>query len=502
MKKLLYLLPSSWNYDGCGAMIDDILKHSLDASNEIFVIVCGRCVNYCYQNLYGNKLECAICTSRQLIDLRFITGKKNIRILRLSSWKQKVKEQTIHFHFSGVDELKNLKFHGVQIGRAALSCYVSRTRNINPLFSRDFVALINKLLLAQTQTIFCLEAMIKELSPTIVYVHNFRFVESRPLYELALNNHIDFVCCEQALNYKGEEVKDFYFNSTPHGILHQTKKIKEMWENSDVAVRVNGGKMFFNNRKNAKKAGDKVYVVNQIVNLLPKEFDYSKYNIAIFNSSEDEYCSVSEDYESYSLFSSQFEGIKFIFEHYKNDKTKHFYLRVHPNLKNVNFKYHTELYTSFNGYDNVSIIRADSPISSYSLLDHSNLVIVFGSTIGAEASYWNKPVINLAGAFYSCLDITYAPKSIKELFDMINDMNLAPIRNENVLKFGYYYYNDYREKAKYYDFRPYHLFNRDVYSCRQSKFFNSRMLYAFCYMCLHKICTTINVFLRCRSVEI
>ena len=83
-------------------------------------------------------------------------------------------------------------------------------------------------------------------------------------------------------------------------------------------------------------------------------------NIVIFNSSEDEFAAVSKEFDDAAFFPSQIEGIKSIIEHYKHDKTKHFTLRVHPNLKKVSYKYHLDLYNL--NYSNLTVVRSDSPI--------------------------------------------------------------------------------------------------------------------------------------------
>lgn len=86
-------------------------------------------------------------------------------------------------------------------------------------------------------------------------------------------------------------------------------------------------------------------------------------------------------------------------------------MRVHPNLKNVHYQYHLLLYDLSLKYPNITVIGADSDISTYDIMDNAEKVIVFGSTMGLESSYWGKPVILLSGSFYYYMNVCYIPKS-------------------------------------------------------------------------------------------
>ena len=97
---------------------------------------------------------------------------------------------------------------------------------------------------------------------------------------------------------------------------------------------------------------------------------------------------MSKEFDDGAFFPSQIEGIKSIVEHYKHDKTKHFTLRVHPNLKKVSYKYHLDLYNL--NYSNLTVVRSNSPISTYALMDAASKIIVFGSTTGIESVYWKN----------------------------------------------------------------------------------------------------------------
>lgn len=45
------------------------------------------------------------------------------------------------------------------------------------------------------------------------------------------------------------------------------------------------------------------------------------------------------------------------------------------------------------------MIGADSDISTYDIMDNAEKVIVFGSTMGLESSYWENPLFYYRAVF-------------------------------------------------------------------------------------------------------
>jgi hypothetical protein len=89
-----------------------------------------------------------------------------------------------------------------------------------------------------------------------------------------------------------------------------------------------------------------------------------------------------------------------------------FLLKITPKPKDVKkYKYVTDGTQIGQGFNNITIISGDSTdqlTSNWPCRKGCR----FGSTVGVEASYWNKPVL-LAGAMYINLDVAYYPSSLK-----------------------------------------------------------------------------------------
>jgi hypothetical protein len=208
---------------------------------------------------------------------------------------------------------------------------------------------------------------------------------------------------------------------------------------------------YFEKKRKGEMAADVVYTVDQIHDLLPSNWDSTKRNYVIFNSSEDEFFCIGESFDKYKIFENQVKGIHYLVEKTASDPTIHYYLRVHPNLKNIKFKYHTGLTSLFADYPNITVIPASSPISTYKLIDHCEKVIVFGSTTGAEANYWGKPVILLGGSLYHHLNVAYYPQNFIDL-DALLLARLEPKPRLGALKFGLYFFGKRGQPYKYVNF--------------------------------------------------
>jgi hypothetical protein len=96
--------------------------------------------------------------------------------------------------------------------------------------------------------------------------------------------------------------------------------------------------------------------------------------------------------------------------------------------------------------------------------------------MGAEAVFWGKPTILLAGAFYYLLDICYTPESVSEMNELIA-ADLPAKSVEGAVKYGYYVLNQglLSLPVKYVDCTLYKLGKRN-YASGYSVIWGSRRL--------------------------
>lgn len=479
MKVFIYIA-ETWLYSSVG-IHSDIALEQIEKGNEVFILNCDQTIGGCMENPNWNPVFCKLCMAFQKKEMKYILP-KGVEQHWMKEFVKQLKEEDIpKLQYNTAKELRTLTFHGVDVGMGVMSTYISQTRNLNPEINEKSRAYFDALIREQIITTLVFEQLQKKHGFGLVVFQNGRGAQFKPLLNICKNQKIDFICTEEMSNAEGHSFLNHFYNDIPHSITANNQKYVECWERTQDSEekREKIARSFFENRRNAVFAGDTIYVKNQVQGQMPEEWRNDVENIVIFNSSEDEFCAVSKEFDDASFFSSQIEGIKSIVEHYKDDKTKHFTLRVHPNLRKIPYKYHLDLYKL--DYPNLTVIKGDSSVSTYALMDAASKVIVFGSTAGIESVYWRKPVICLAAAYYKCMNITYDPKTLNDLWEYIDAPNLVCLYNKKVLMYGYYYMSSNHERTKYVKIdRIRTIFLGYSLQCYEyQKLFGSNFLYAF-----------------------
>lgn len=426
-----------------GIQLEEAIEQ-YNQGNEVHFLYCDDSIGVCNDNCSFNKRTCKVCMFFQR-QHRIKYLPKGILTHSLKSFINDDMRSISHqkFQYNNVSELRLVKFHDIEIGLAAISSYITYTRNLDPLIDENTRPYFDKLLASQVLTTLVVEKMNSIFQFDEIIVHNGRFAIFKPFLNFAQNNGIEYICTECFIDSRGNISKDYYFNDIPHNINPRQIKFLKAWQDAlERGIdREAIGKSFYERRKNAEGTGDKIYTANQEKDLFVNDWDDNKENIVIYNSSEDEFAAISGDFEKNKIFPSQMDGIKTIIKHYKNDSTKHFYLRVHPNLSSIKYAYHLDLYKL--DYPNLTVIPADSPINSYALLNKADKVITFGSTMGIEATYARKPSICIGRAFYERLNVVYQPQKIDDIWQYIDNKQLRNLYSDNVLIYGYYYMGIY-----------------------------------------------------------
>ena len=438
----------------------DTAEDSAAQGNDVIYVYCNGKDNMdCCYNMTGCKSLCAICNMYKKRLLKLLS--KNIKLISISELLDGTQLDFPQFEYSSVEEIKNITYKNIRIGYAAFSTYLSISRNLNPLINDSFKCYFNKLLKQGVIYTEVAVAALKKYNPDRVYVFNSRVINARPIVDTCKHQNIAFTCMEIAYSQNNALRKDIYENAIVHDLRNYAELVKQYWNSDYISQeqKISIAENFYNKRKNAVYMGEQVFVEEQEIGKLPDNWETSKNNIVIFNSSEDELDSLCEEYEKDKLFKSQYEGIKYLLENLSSNDM-HLYLRIHPNLKNVNYSYHLKLY-EFEKLENVTIIPPDSPISTYALIDAAYKIIVFGSTTGIESVYWNKPTILLAPALYQFIDACYFPVTTREL-DALVLSNIPPKDKMKALQYAYFQRNDEHAVFLYYkfEFKYFNLFHR------------------------------------------
>ena len=421
----------------------EIMERLLDNGNTIYWIICKGDFKVCFNNPNHKEMDCKICFSRVNNGLNLlrknVLNHKNLKVIKYNEFlNQNNFENRFSFKndfFSNIKELKKISYKTYDSGMATASSLVSFTRDHNPDLSlhKDF---IYKGLLTGAYLFEVFQIIISKIKPDLVLLFNGRFIENRPLLR---------VCQEQKIHYatheRGGKIDNFLFriNSIPHSIDTISLEIENLWKNSkDNKEEI--GKTFYTNR--IKRVEDAWYsfTKEQQVGRLPETLknNDNKKIITIFNSSLDEY----EGLEGFGPFfySNDNEGIKQICKSLENFANIKLYLRIHPNLKGLKNSQNSFIDNQIANLTSVEIISAQDSVDTYSLINKSDIVIVFGSTVGIEAAFAGKNVVLLGRAAYENLKCFVIPKSHNDLIRILTDKSFKfpEINSENTLKYGYW----------------------------------------------------------------
>lgn len=459
--KYLFFFPHypSFCWAGIYGIILDQVEVLAREGHQVRLMYCSDCstLSECYHNHAHPEKVCPLCNFNR----DYLTSKLSPEVEKVpvSAYASSVCTPPA-FKYDSIEDILKLQYKGVNVGYAAMSTYISfGVRNLYPLIDDRFRAYLDRMIARCCRYADVVEAAIADFKPDSVGLFNARLIDDKPVIDICRREGLDFTCYEHRFILGNQTRKTFFHNTTPHREADIRRRMEEIWNDPAVPMEEKEamGRKFYESRRKSIAAGDKVYTGGQKTGLLPEGWDRSKHNIVIFNSSEDEMAYVQEDNQAKAIFPTQLDGFETIFEMNKDRDDIHFYIRIHPNLKNIPYLYSKLLPRYAQRYSNVTVIPGDSPISTYSLIDVADKVLVFGSTAGAEAAYWGKPTILIAGSVYTDLGICYVPETVEELQKLLTDKNLPAKDGRGALKMGYYYlglydgdFQHFKVENKYY----------------------------------------------------
>lgn len=434
MKKYLFYYGSCFNQSFMGALLDKAIFLAKDKNNKVVFAYCGGINTICDFNREGSRPVCSVCK----IFTKKILKKYGIESISLINYFNKVpQENTLNLlDYKNVDDFLAKEYRGVKIGMSIMSSYISITRNMYPLFDEESRPYFDAHLRQNVRLVDAFYSLIEEYRPDEIWGYNGRYECDRPVYDVSRELGINFKLIEDVVR-DGNSHRLVYDNNLPHNIKMRIARREYCWEHYNMAEeeKVALGKSFYEKRRHGVFSGDKkIYITDQNEGEIPP-MDPNKKNISIMNSSEDEFTAVGAEWDRLKLFKNQYEGIVFLLENAPSDI--HFFLRIHPNLKDIKYSYHTKLLTLGDKYSNVTVIPGNSSVSTYALMEHSDAIICFGSTMGIESSYWGKTSILLGPSFYYYDEVCYIPRSKKQLLELLDNLP-APLNNSNIVKYGAY----------------------------------------------------------------
>jgi hypothetical protein len=336
--------------------------------------------------------------------------------------------------FSSIDDLRAFSIDGVNHGMEAASSVVTFLKDPKPDMQvhRTFV---QRTVFTSVTLYRATIDLIDRIKPDLGYLFNGRYASQRPVLRALQQRGIRLSTVEVGHNRQNYTLIE---GTLYHDLENKKRLIESYWEDPAVPPEEKEriGHQFFRDRRYG--SGDEYpearFVRNQRRGVLPPGFDATKRNIAIFNSSEDEFAAV-ENYEN-PVYQDQIAGLRQLICSPNISPDIRFYLRVHPRLGTLS-NFQTRAIEELRS-DNLVVVGANDLIDTYALMDSAEKVVTFGSTMGIESAYGGKPSIFIGREAYEDLGACYAPRTHEDVLSLINNPQLPALPQLGALKYGYY----------------------------------------------------------------
>ncbi len=421
MSKIIVYLPVGLNHPE----LEVILSRTqliLDQGHEVDILLCSGKKGYaCSKNIFNQKNICYLCNKNKLKGINLLKG--NFRIVytpTLSINSDNLRKSI----FKTPNNLKKFKYKKTDIGQSVYSSYLGLSRDY------EFEGILSEKscrnLLSTSITIHdFFEDYLKKNKIEKILLFNGRHNQYRPIVRIAQKKKIKVEVSEFFENGLNERSVRQFDNHLPGDIKNFAKDIERVWKKNPGSKK---SKNYFKDKAEGRLRDDTTeFVSKQKPSLLPLNWDQKKRNIVYFTSSQDEYAALGGEYDQL-VYKDQFDSIKKIADSIKKEKNKDiiFWIKCHPNSKNIFWNYHQKIYHLNDPENNIFVIKSNSKISTYEVMRNCEKVITFNSLVGIESVYWKKPSIVIGRRVYEKLECIYKPKSHKKVMELVLDKNLKP----------------------------------------------------------------------------
>ena len=348
---------------------------------------------------------------------------------------------------TSIDQLKALRLHGYDFGLAVASSLISHLRWPRPDFGLKRVDReYRRLWRLASQAHVLAQEVLKRAEPQEIIVFNGRYGSTRPFLRAAELLGIACRIHERGANFRRFQLYDF----PPHHVDRLGAYVRERASCVDDAMIREEGTRFFRMRRSGAEQSWTSFVKGQqkgrLVENLPPGF------VTFFSSSDDEFEAISEK-AARGPFGNQRETVETLRSVCRRLGLP-LVIRLHPNLATIHPKEAAYWLALADGRD-VIVVPPDSATDTYALLERSSAVVSYGTTVGMEATFWQKPSILLGPAVYRGSGVCYEPATPQELQSLLSTQ-VPPRETFPALMFGWYF-QTFGEPYRYY--QPEDLFH-------------------------------------------
>tara|TARA_B100001540_G_C15798493_1_gene638792 strand:+ start:691 stop:2190 length:1500 start_codon:yes stop_codon:yes gene_type:complete len=396
--------------------------HRTSPSNTHVFFMCDRALSSCSVNLLNKKSICDICRYK---------AKKGYEVFKERNPNSKLIKLTREdLSDINTDKLGKDNIDEILLGVHSTIGSQLRLDNMN-LLNKKWRKIKNKMFNSSVGMFNYFNLFLKKNKVNNFIIFNGRLSCARPLVKVAKENRVSYKLFDASVNGK---IPMYSTNEMFHSISFEKNNalktyVKFFKESKSIAEEY----MF--KKRNALETNDFAYTGDQKYGFIEKRVqNLAKPIISIFVSSDDEYRFIGSDWAKFGLEDQTDSITKIINSDLKNNYD--FVVKMHPNQKNI----HVSIMERYLNLSNdVLVLFPNNKTDTYALIQKSEIVINFCSTVGAEANYLRKPVVQIGASRFRLLPVANYVKNAIEAINIIKskEYKVMPLR-ASVVYFCYH----------------------------------------------------------------
>ncbi len=406
----------------------ELAQQHLDAGDQVEYFACTGQLPNCDFNNTKDQQRCDECQLRREMGLGLLSSPVKIKpFVQL-----KTADPALRFEFENVDQLIAYRVDEFDIGYAALSSLVSLVRDPEPDLTQHG-PLLKRFLESALQTYRFTRRLLQTQRFDRVYTFNGRFAAMRAVLRACQAEGVECVLHERGCD---KDHYELFKNHLPHDITAINEAIHSLWNDADPATRQSVGEAWYRDRVNRVEKAWKSFVTGQEKGALPESFDPEQKNVAIFCSSDDEFVAIGDRWRN-ELYPNQVTAITQIAASLSEKHPNiHLWVRVHPNLIGVENQRKRDMLGL--SLPNVTIIAPEDKVDTYALTNAADITASFGSSVGIEAVFWDRPSVLLGPCLYQHLEGPVRSTSHQHTIELLAS-DLKPADKTGAYQYGFWF---------------------------------------------------------------
>ena len=358
-------------------------KQLQDEGNDVTLTYCANTGGTCAVNYFGNPLTCLICQAgtrrtaqRHGLNVVPLTH----RLGRQQSISLSEKKALIEGVYSGLISTFRLFAREIRRGRC--------TQMIRRRYFTTSLGLLR-----------AVKQVVRQERFDRVEVFNGRHACSKFILLAAKESELPF----NTLEMTAQNRPIVFAGHTAHDRMGVQQRILSQQADYEVAETFFAERVSPRHNKFAKRHARQFRP--------PAATGYRR-KITFFLSSQDEFASLGKDWKS------PFNDAEIIAAACRRRPDYFFCVRFHPNQADIGSDV-TGPFQHLTTCENVQLYYPNDTANTYQLIDWSDVVVTFGSTVTVEACWRGKPAILLGPSFYDQLEVAETPQTPEAFYELL-----------------------------------------------------------------------------------